>query len=120
MEEGGQVNIEDFKEFNHKNIIDICNKSDSALFAYFQDIGILPKTRTCVCGSEMRHKVRPGRADAWRCKTKNCAKEIGYFKNTFFSNSNLDPREIFEFTYLTCLAEVIFFSSCHQDMDLLM
>uniref|UniRef100_A0A914PNS1 ISXO2-like transposase domain-containing protein n=1 Tax=Panagrolaimus davidi TaxID=227884 RepID=A0A914PNS1_9BILA len=38
MEEAVQVNIEDFKQFNHKSVIDICNKSDSELFAYFQDI----------------------------------------------------------------------------------
>ena len=68
--------------------------SDDEFINWLQELGIIPKDRTCECGSDMRiQKMRNTKRFVCR-KKKDCGKSVALFDNTFFSGAHLSAKEV--------------------------
>uniref|UniRef100_A0A914QR49 ISXO2-like transposase domain-containing protein n=1 Tax=Panagrolaimus davidi TaxID=227884 RepID=A0A914QR49_9BILA len=61
--------------------------------------------RNCVaggCSGHMNFRQREEKGSTFICTKKQCRKEVGFRKDTFFEGSHLTIKEIFEFVYYWC------------------
>ena len=91
------------KNFNAKQLYRQLELSDDRFEAWLKTLGLLHTSRVCVCGGFMQVRTK---ANTWvrmyRCTSKCCRKEVGFFTGTWFEGSHLTPKEIFQMSYFWC------------------
>jgi hypothetical protein len=87
--------LEELKDFNAKNLCDkLINLSDNEFEEWLNAKKLLFTTRTChECGGDMSyHWIKDRKHPNWRCTTRACRKELGYFQCTWFESSTARDR----------------------------
>uniref|UniRef100_A0A914PC61 ISXO2-like transposase domain-containing protein n=1 Tax=Panagrolaimus davidi TaxID=227884 RepID=A0A914PC61_9BILA len=93
--------MEELRNLTNREFYSILSKPDNEFEDFIIKLNILPKkTQICVCGGKMNLRQRGTRGVTYRCTSKNCRKERGRKKNSFFEGSNLCYKDIFELSYL--------------------
>lgn len=93
--------MDELRNLNNRNFYKIINKTEEEFEAFLSQIGLLHgNQRKCnACGGKMNKRSRGVKGETFRCTTKNCRKEVGIRKDTFFEKSNLKFVDV-RFSYL--------------------
>uniref|UniRef100_A0AC35GY06 ISXO2-like transposase domain-containing protein n=1 Tax=Panagrolaimus sp. PS1159 TaxID=55785 RepID=A0AC35GY06_9BILA len=93
--------MDELRNLTNRSFYNLLNKSDEELEQWLIDKRLLPgDSCTCECGGTMNKRNRGAKGVTYRCTSKNCRKEKGRRKGTFFERSNLSYDQILELSYL--------------------
>ena len=92
-----------YENLDNLNFEDITYFKDhlNDLIEFFRQLDLLPTSKVCSCGRQMKLSQRKNSADGYsfRCCFKSCRQECSLRKNTFFYQSHLSLYQIFKIMY---------------------
>ncbi|VDK43815.1 unnamed protein product [Anisakis simplex] len=93
--------MEALKGLKLRDLYRIVNQPNEEFDAFLQNLGLLPRGKTCECGYNMSlgFKDKNKRSPIFRCFKAGCRKNKGFFVGTFFEQSRLTTKEVFELSY---------------------
>ncbi|KHN81404.1 hypothetical protein Tcan_05939 [Toxocara canis] len=98
----GLQSMDLLRSLNVAKLFELTCISDDEFEKWLMSANLLPRSRFCECGCEMRVK-RWRMRKAWRCKRKCCARLKGYYAGTFFHGAHVAVKEIFKLSYYWCV-----------------
>jgi hypothetical protein len=87
--------------------------SDDEFVIWLQGLGLLHRTRTCICGSKMRQRAPTGKKKYgnWQCPERRCRKERGFLADTWFEHTKISLKEVCLFIDLPIITHPFSISS---------
>lgn len=96
-------NLNPLKNFNAPQLYRKLELSNEEFNEWLMTLGLLWRERKCTCGAFMSIKVNKTMlTKTWKCKRKSCRKSFGYLKETWFEESRISIKEIFQLSYFWC------------------
>uniref|UniRef100_A0A0M3IB13 Transposase n=1 Tax=Ascaris lumbricoides TaxID=6252 RepID=A0A0M3IB13_ASCLU len=94
--------IEELRSFDSDKLAELTSVSDEAFEKWLYSLNLLPKSRICECGREMKLMNWRTRK-SWVCRRTSCARKRGFYSGTFLSGCHVPVKELFKLSYYWCI-----------------
>uniref|UniRef100_A0A915C5T6 Transposase n=2 Tax=Parascaris univalens TaxID=6257 RepID=A0A915C5T6_PARUN len=94
--------IEELRSFDSSKLAELTSVSDEAFEKWLYNLNLLPKSRICECGREMKLMSWRTRK-SWVCRRTSCARKRGFYSGTFLSGCHVPVKELFKLSYYWCI-----------------
>jgi hypothetical protein len=90
------IRMDELKAFNLDRLYTKLSLPDDQFIKWLQHLGLLHRTRTCICGAQMRQREPKSNHTYgnWRCPKRECRKERGFLADTWFQYTQMTLKEV--------------------------